>query len=110
MGVPLPDKLFEIDQRKVFGLTIDPEALIEIRRNRLNRLGVDSNGDYADVNKVSEEIEWANDIFAENKRWPVFNVTGKALEETAAEIIKMLNMRKANRFKMKKRFEKKKKN
>lgn len=107
MGVALPEKLFEIDQRKVFGLTIDPEALIEIRRNRLTRLGVDSNGDYADIKKVTEEIEWANDIFAENKRWPVFNVTGKALEETAAEIIKMLNMRKANRFKMKKRFEKK---
>ena len=107
MGVPLPEKLFEIDQRKIFGLTIDPEALREIRRNRLSRLGVDSNGDYADIRKVSEEIEWANGIFAENKRWPVFNVTGKALEETAAEIIKLLNMRKANRFKMKKRFERK---
>lgn len=107
MGVPLPEKLFEIDQRKIFGLTINPEALREIRRNRLERLGVDSSGDYADPNKVIEEIEWANDIFAENKRWPVFNVTGKALEETAAEIIKLLNMRKANRFKMKKRFEKK---
>lgn len=109
MGVALPDKLFNVDQRKIFGLTIDPEALREIRRNRLTRLGVDSNGDYADIRKVSEEIEWANNIFSENKRWPVFNVTGKALEETAAEITKLLNMRKANRFKMKKRFEQKKK-
>lgn len=109
MGLPMPEKLFEIDQRKIFGLTIDPEALREIRRNRLTRLGVSSNGDYADIKKVAEEIEWANNIFSENKRWPVFNVTGKALEETAAEIIKLLNMRKANRFKMKKRFEQKKK-
>ena len=30
---PLPDKIYEIDQRKIFALTIDPEALIEIRRN-----------------------------------------------------------------------------
>ncbi|MEX1100116.1 MAG: kinase/pyrophosphorylase, partial [Bacteriovoracaceae bacterium] len=109
MGLPLPEKLFEIDQRKIFGLTIDPEALHEIRKNRLTRLGVDSDGEYADIRKVSEEIEWANGVFAENKRWPVFNVTGKALEETAAEIMKMLTMRKANRFKIKKRFEKKKK-
>ncbi|MCO4754223.1 MAG: kinase/pyrophosphorylase [Bacteriovoracaceae bacterium] len=109
MDVHLPEKLFEIDQRKIFGLTIDPEALHQIRTNRLTRLGVDQQGDYADIRKVAEEIEWANNIFSQNKRWPVFNVTGKALEETAAEILKMLNMRKANRFKMKKRFEKNKK-
>jgi regulator of PEP synthase PpsR (kinase-PPPase family) len=57
---------------------------------------------------VTQEIEWANKIFSENKRWPVFNVTGKALEETAAEIMKLLNMRKVNRFKQSKRFEEKK--
>lgn len=109
MNMPVPEKIFEIDQRKIFGLTIDPQALHEIRKNRLTRLGVNDDGDYADINKVAEEIEWANNLFSENKRWPVFNVTGKALEETAAEIIKLLNMRKENRFKHKKRFEKKKK-
>lgn len=106
MGVALPEKLFQVDQRKIFGLTIDPDALFQIRKNRLNRLGLARDeGDYADISKVSEEIEWANRIFSENKRWPVFNVTGKALEETAAEIIKLLNMRKVNRFKQSKRFD-----
>ena len=107
MNMPLPPKVFDIDQRKIFGLTIDPQALHEIRKNRLSRLGAIKDGDYADIQKVSEEIEWANTLFSENKRWPIFNVTGKALEETAAEIIKLLNMRKDNRFKHKKRFEKK---
>lgn len=106
MGVPLPEKLFQVDQRKIFGLTIDPDELFRIRKNRLSRLGLaNDEGDYADIAKVTEEIEWANRIFSENKRWPVFNVTGKALEETAAEIIKLLNMRKVNRFKQSKRFE-----
>lgn len=109
MNMPIPEKIYDIDQRKIFGLTIDPQALHEIRKNRLDRLGVDQDGDYADIKKVTEEIEWATNIFAQNKRWPVFNVTGKALEETAAEIIKLLNMRKSNRFKQKKRFEKKEK-
>ncbi len=108
MGLPLPEKLFQIDQRKVFCLTIDPDALHQIRRNRLTRLGVGGEGNYADLNKVTEEVEWANRLFAENKRWPTFNVTGKALEETAAEILKLLNMRKVNRFKQSKRFEEKK--
>lgn len=106
MGVPLHDKLFQVDQRKIFGLTIDADALFHIRKNRLSRLGLAKDeGDYADLSKVTEEIEWANQIFGANKRWPIFNVTGKALEETAAEIIKLLNMRKVNRFKQSKRFE-----
>lgn len=105
MAVPLPEKLFQIDQRKIFGLTIDSDALFHIRKNRLTRLGLTHDeGNYADMNKVAEEIELANKIFNENKRWPVFNVTGKALEETAAEIMKLLNMRKVNRFKQSKRF------
>ena len=104
MGVPLPEKLFQVDQRKIFGLTIDPDALFQIRKNRLSRLGLSRDeGEYADMGKVSDEIEFANKIFSENKKWPVFNVTGKALEETAAEIIKLLNMRKVNRFKQTKK-------
>ncbi len=106
MGTILPEKLFQVDQRKIFGLTIDPDALFQIRKNRLSRLGLSKDeGDYADVAKVVEEIEWANRLFSENKRWPVFNVTNKALEETAAEIMKLLNMRKVNRFKQSKRFD-----
>lgn len=105
-GSEPPEELFKVDQRKIFGLTIDPETLQQIRKNRLTRLGITSKeGDYAEMGKVVEEIEWANRLFAENKRWPVFNVTGKALEETAAEILKLLNMRKNNIFKQSKRFE-----
>ncbi len=103
-GMVIPEKLFQIDQRKIFALTINPETLHSIRQNRLSKLGVEGkDGNYADINKVMEEVEWANKLFSENKRWPVFNVTGKALEETAAEIIKLLNMRKVNRFKQSKR-------
>ncbi len=105
LNMPLPENLFKIDQRKIFGLTIDPDTLTEIRMNRLSKLGTNANGDYATQRKVAEEIEWANKLFEENRRWPVFNVTNKALEETAAEIIKMLNMRSRNRFKQKKRFQ-----
>lgn len=104
LNVPLPSELKEVDQRKIFGLTIDPDELIRIRKNRLQRLGAQSSdGDYAALGKVIEEIEWANSLFEENKRWPVFNVTGKALEETAAEIVKLINMRKKNIFKQSKR-------
>ena len=104
-GVETPAELLQVDQRKIFGLTIDPEYLHEIRKNRLTRLGSeDRQGEYADIGQVMRELEWANEIFKKNKRWPVFNVTSKALEETAAEIMRLLNMRQKNQVKQSKRF------
>lgn len=93
LGFEPPKELLEIDQRRIIGLTIDPENLATIRRNRLERLGQDKGGEYADPDKVNEEIEYANELFKRNRRWPVFNVTGKALEETASEIIKLMASR-----------------
>lgn len=93
-GFTIPPEIQKVDQRRIVGLTIDPEDLATIRRNRLARLGQDKGGDYADPDKVNEEIEYANEIFRKNRRWPVFNVTGKALEETASEIIKLMTARK----------------
>jgi [pyruvate, water dikinase]-phosphate phosphotransferase / [pyruvate, water dikinase] kinase len=92
-GFDLPQEVFDIDQRRVVCLTIDSQNLATIRRARLERLGHDQGGEYADPEKVNEEIEYANEIFKKNKRWPVFNVTGKALEETASEIIKLMAAR-----------------
>jgi len=89
----LPGELQGVDHRKVICLTIDPENLTTIRRNRLNRLGQDKGGDYADPENVNDEIAYAAEIFKKNRRWVVFNVTGKALEETAAEIIRLMASR-----------------
>ncbi len=47
LGMPLPENIYAIDQRKIFGLTIDPDALREIRQNRLSKLGTNASGDYA---------------------------------------------------------------
>ncbi|MCM2323236.1 MAG: kinase/pyrophosphorylase [Oligoflexia bacterium] len=92
-GFELPPEIFEIDQRRVIGLTTDPENLATIRRARLERLGQDQGGEYADPDRVNEEIEYADEVFRHNRRWPIFNVTGKALEETASEIIKLMASR-----------------
>lgn len=89
----LPKELHEIDPKKVIALTIDPETLTTIRRNRLTRLGQNEGGDYADPSKVNEEIAYADELFKKNRKWPVFNVTGKALEETAAEILRLMASR-----------------
>ncbi len=93
LNVALPEELFKIDQKKIVGLTIDLEKLARIRKNRLEKLGQDLSSDYASSQYISDELEYANGIFSRNKRWPIFDVTEKALEETASEITRLIGVR-----------------
>ncbi|XP_042424631.1 probable pyruvate, phosphate dikinase regulatory protein, chloroplastic isoform X2 [Zingiber officinale] len=96
MGVDLPKTLFEIDQGKIFGLTINPVILQAIRKARAKSLGFNSEmrSNYSEMDHVREELEYARKIFAQNPVWPVIEVTGKAIEETAAVIVRMYHDRK----------------
>ncbi len=89
-GIPLPEPLFQTDQRKIVGLIIDPQDLVRIRRERLIKMGEDPGGNYANLDHVIQEIEFCRTLFRKNRRWPVFDVTGKALEETATEVEKAI--------------------
>lgn len=97
-NTPLPEELFKIDQRKIIGLIIEPSSLQRIRKSRLERIGQDPGGEYARLDKIYEEIDFARELFSKNKRWPVFNVTERALEETATEITKIICTRMGIKF------------
>ncbi|CAN5686589.1 pyruvate, water dikinase regulatory protein [soil metagenome] len=89
----LPKELFAVDQRRIVGLLIDTDSLSKIRRNRLEKFGQDPGGEYARLTYIEKEIEYAQELFKQNRRWPVFNVTERALEETAAEIVRVISSR-----------------
>ncbi|THG02162.1 hypothetical protein TEA_011949 [Camellia sinensis var. sinensis] len=93
MGVQVPKTLFEVDQEKVFGLTTNAVILQTIRRARAKRLGFSDEvrSNYSEMDYVREELEYAGRIFAQNPIWPVIEVTGKAIEETAAVMLRLYN-------------------
>jgi len=93
LNSPIPKELYEIDQRRIVGLTIDPDSLTRIRKRRLEKFGQDPGGEYATLDHIQNELEYSKDVFKKNRRWPVFNVTDRALEETAAEIIRVVASR-----------------
>lgn len=97
-GLPLPERLFAVDQRKIVGLIIDPATLVNIRRERLIRMGEDPSGEYANLDHVIEEIEYCKEIFRKNRHWPVFDVTNKALEETATEVEKIIRAKMPEKY------------
>lgn len=92
-GSPVPEQLFKVDQRRVVGLIIDMDSLQRIRKNRLEKFGQDTGGEYASMSQISKEIEFAEALYKQNRRWPVFNVTERALEETASEIVRVIAAR-----------------
>jgi len=84
-----PRELFEVSPKKVFGLTLDPEKLNEIRRERLKTLGLGVSADYASLNRIMEEIEYADKIMKQIGCL-VIDTTSKAVEETASIIMKKI--------------------
>lgn len=94
LNSPIPEELFtKVDQRRVVGLTIDPDSLTRIRKRRLEKFGQDPGSEYATLNHIQKELDYSKEVFKKNRRWPVFNVTDRALEETAAEIIRVVASR-----------------
>ncbi len=92
LGLALPPELDEAQQDRVVGLTIGVEQLCEIRQARLRQLGMPPETNYAMREHVREELVFAQRVFAQ-RGWPVIDVTGRAVEETAVIILETLKER-----------------
>jgi len=79
----------------VVGLTTDADRLFEIRRNRLNSLKEKDNSEYINIDEIRKELENSKKIFRYNN-WPTIDVTRKSVEETAASIIKIYEIKNRN--------------
>jgi [pyruvate, water dikinase]-phosphate phosphotransferase / [pyruvate, water dikinase] kinase len=89
-GRPLPEKLMQLKRAMVVGLTISPDRLIQIRRNRLLSLNENRESAYIDTDTVRNEIIEARRIY-ERHRWPTIDVTRRSVEETAAAILNLMH-------------------
>lgn len=95
-GIPFPEKVIELKKPMFVALTAAPERLIDIRRNRLQQLGEIRSTDYLDADRVQEEVREAR-RFYNRMGWPVIDVTRRSIEETAAEILGLLEAHRAER-------------
>lgn len=89
LGLPLPREIDHIPQAKIFGLTINAAALIRIRRARLKALNMPDDTDYARRDHIVRELQYAREIFAGHPLWPVIDVSERAIEETAAILLRI---------------------
>ena len=98
MNIPLiPNQSIPMDIIKnsfnkcIIGLIADPQRLSEIRRNRV-ALMKDNVPSYADIENIKKELDESLSLFKKNG-WPIIDVTRKSVEETAASIIKIYDIK-----------------
>ena len=96
-GVDPPAELESARRPLVVGLITDPERLVQIRVNRLRLLQESTESDYTDMDRVQGEIQDARRLYARRK-WATIDVTRRSIEETAAAILQMLQVRREQRL------------
>lgn len=89
---PPPDSLYRLRHPMVVGLTISPDRLVQIRRNRLLSLNQAPETAYVDLERVQQEVAFARRMIADHD-WPTIDMSRRSIEEAAAAIIHLFNQR-----------------
>ena len=85
LEVEPPKELFELPKGRVVGLIVNPERLSELRKVRAERMGTFSQ-DYADLDHIHQEMDYAFQLFERRRDWSLVDVTTKSIEHSAAEM------------------------
>jgi len=89
LNLPPPKELFAIDSTKVVGLMIASDKLATIRSARVVKFR-QPDLRYAQPETIAEELDYCRDLFAAHRGWRVLDVTSRAIEEVAADIMSAL--------------------
>ena len=88
----MPTQLIESSKKTcVVGLVCDVTRLLDVRRNRIQSMHEDRPVNYTSEKKIFNELEKSKQLF-KKYNWPIIDVTRKSVEETAASIIKILDI------------------
>ncbi len=91
-----PPELMQIPRDKIIGLTLSPEKLAKVRKQRLKTMGLKEDSPYADPNRILAELEYADKVFRDIG-CSVIDVTDKAIEETALNVTEIIERRNRRR-------------
>ena len=89
----IPDTIKTNNKACVIGLVADPDRLADIRRNRVAIMKDNKIKEYTDLESIRKEIQDSKKLFKKNN-WPIIDVTRRSVEETAASILKIIEIKK----------------
>jgi len=89
----LPEILFKLDPNKIVGLTNRVEVINRHRDARMREYGITSPTKYASFDRIQEEFDFAQEVY-ERIGCQTLDVSQRSIEESAAIILKMLDLHK----------------
>ena len=89
----VPNGLLKNKKACIIGLIADPERLADIRRNRVAIMKDHNLSEYTNLDKIKKELSDSKNLFKKNN-WPIIAVTRRSVEETAASILKIIEIKK----------------
>ena len=89
----IPKEIYQIDPKKIIGLTNDISVLNEIRRERMISYGLNPDTSYSNVDAIKKELDSAQKLYDKLGCF-VINVAHRSIEETAAIIMNHLGVQK----------------
>lgn len=98
-AIPLPEALSGPHKAFVVCLIASADRIAEVRRQRAILLADRGLDDYVDRGVIASEIAHSRKICAKHG-WPLIDVTRRSVEESAANIIKLLHDREASEASM----------
>ena len=86
----------EFNKFCVIGLVVEASRLSDIRTNRLEIMKEIKIPNYSKLEFVQKELEDSKKLFKKYS-WPIIDVTRKSVEETAASVIRILEIKKSQK-------------
>jgi regulator of PEP synthase PpsR (kinase-PPPase family) len=88
-GIQPPAELLSLDSKKVIGLTTSVYRLQSIRQARVRSMRMGELDSYVDAREIAKELRYANGLM-EQHGWRSVDVSFKAVEEVAKEIMRLM--------------------
>ena len=87
----IPKEIYQVNPKKIIGLTNDLSVLNEIRRQRMIAYGLNPDTTYSNTDAIKKELDSAQTLYNELGCF-VINVANRSIEETAALILDHLGI------------------
>jgi len=95
-NMPLPKPLLKLNAKRVIGLTMSAAHLESVRQTRIEQMSHLAVPKYANLPDIRAELKQIRQLINE-QHWECLDVSYKATEEVAAQIIEMLPRRRVRR-------------
>ncbi|MFC6171005.1 pyruvate, water dikinase regulatory protein [Loigolactobacillus jiayinensis] len=87
----IPEQIWQVDAKKIIGLTTDVAVLNNFRRERMIAYGLNPDTAYSDMNQITAELDFAKQLYDKIGCY-VINTAHRSIEETATLILEHMGL------------------